>query len=52
MYIYDYGKPTRYYRTDNFNSALNNFRYNGPFYRVPEELVDVCDQILRIMYAR
>ena len=52
VYIHDYGRPTRYYRSDNFNTALNNFRRGGTFYKVPASLVDACDKILRIMYAR
>ena len=52
VYISDYGKPTKYWRTNNFNAATTYFILGKPIYEVPEELVDVCDKILRIMYAR
>ena len=52
VYISDYGKPTKYWRSNSFNAATSYLILGKPIYEVPEELVDVCDKILRIMYAR
>ena len=52
VYVSDYGKPTKYWRSNNFNAATTYFILGKPIYKVPEELVDICDQILRIMYAK
>ena len=54
VYIDKYGKPTKYWRTNNFNAATTYFILgkSKPIYEVPEELNEVCDKILRIMYMR
>lgn len=52
VYISDYGKPTKYWRSINFNAATTYFVLGKPIYEVPESMNEICDKILRIMYAR
>lgn len=52
VYISDYGKPTKYWRSNNFNAATTYFVLGKPIYEVPESMNEICDKILRIMYGR
>lgn len=52
VYIDKYGKPTKYWRANNFNAATTYFILGKPIYEVPESMNAICDKILRIMYNR
>ena len=52
IYIDIYGKPTKYWRTNNFNAATTYFILGKPIYEVPESMNAICEDILRIMYMR
>ena len=52
VYIDKYGKPTKYWRANNFNAATTYLILGKPIYEVPESLNAICDKILRIMYMR
>ena len=52
VYISDYGKPTKYWRSNSFNAATSYLILGKPIYEVPESMNAICDKILRIMYAR
>lgn len=52
IYIDKYGKPTKYWRTNNFNGAVSYLIPGKPIYEVPESLNPPCEEIFRIMYMR
>ena len=52
IYIDKYGKPTKYWRTNNFNGATSYLILGKPIYEVPESMNAICEEILRIMYMR
>jgi hypothetical protein len=52
IYIDTYGKPTKYWRTNNFNGATSYLILGKPIYEVPESMHSICEEILRIMYNR
>ena len=52
IYIDKYGKPTKYWRTNNFNGATSYLILGKPIYEVPESMNAICEEIFRIMYNR
>lgn len=52
IYIDKYGKPTKYWRANNFNAATTYLILGKPIYEVPDSMNDICDEIFRIMYLR
>lgn len=52
IYIDKYGKPTKYWRTNNFNGATAYLILGKPIYEVPESMNPICEEIFRIMYMR
>jgi hypothetical protein len=52
IYIDRYGKPTKYWRTNNFNGATSYLILGKPIYEVPESMNAICEEIFRIMYMR
>ena len=52
IYIDKYGKPTKYWRTNNFNGTASYLIPRKPIYEVPESLNAICEEIFRIMYMR
>ena len=52
IYIDKYGKPTKYWRTNNFNGAVSYLIPGKPIYEVPESMNAICGEIFRIMYMR
>lgn len=52
IYIDKYGKPTKYWRTNNFNGATAYLIPGKPIYEVPESMNPICEEIFRIMYGR
>lgn len=52
IYIDTYGKPTKYWRTNNFNGATSYLILGKPIYEVPKSMNAICEEILRIMYNR
>ena len=52
IYIDKYGKPTKYWRANNFNAAARYFILGKPIYEVPESMNAICEEIFRIMYMR
>lgn len=52
IYIDTYGKPTKYWRTNNFNGATSYLILGKPIYEVPKSMNAICEEILRIMYMR
>ena len=52
VYISNYGKPTKYWRSNNFNAATTYLVLGKPIYEVPESMNEICDKIFGIMYMR
>ena len=52
IYIDKYGKPTKYWRTNNFNGATSYLILGKPIYEVPESMNAICEEILKIMVMR
>lgn len=52
VYISEYGNPTRYWRSNDFNAATTYMISGKPIYEVPESMNAICDEIFRIMYMR
>lgn len=52
IYIDKYGKPTKYWRTNNFNGATAYLILGKPIYEVPESMNPICEEIFRIIYMR
>ena len=52
IYIDKYGKPTKYWRANNFNAATTYFILGKYIYEVPESMNAICEKILRIMHMR
>ena len=52
IYINKYGKPTKYWRANNFNAAARYFILGKPIYEVPESMNAICEEILKIMVMR
>lgn len=52
IYIDEYGKPTKYWRASNFNSATSYLILGKPIYEVPESMNPICEEMFRIMYMR
>lgn len=52
IYIDKYGKPTKYWRAYNFNAATSYLILGKPIYEVPYSMNAICEEILKIMYAR
>ena len=52
VYISNYGNPTRYWRSNDFNAATTYMILGKPIYEVPESMNAICEEIFRIMYMR
>lgn len=52
VYISNYGKPTKYWRANNFNAATTYLILGKPIYEVPESMNAICEEILKIMFKR
>ena len=52
IYIDKYGKPTKYWRANNFNAATSYLILGKPIYEVPKSMNAICEEILKIMYNR
>ena len=52
IYIDKYGKPTKYWRANNFNAAARYFILGKPIYKVPKSMDAICDKIFKTIFIR